>query len=90
MMKRKKVLMALFSLCVLSFAVACDNGQSENSGNNSESNSGNDTILTECSHEYVEDTTHYVAPTCSTLGEKYFACTKCESVKSKISFASWF
>ena len=81
MMKRKKVLMALFSLCVLSFAVACDNGQSESSGNNSEVNSSNDTILTECSHEYVEDTTHYVAPTCSTLGEKYFACTKCESVK---------
>lgn len=81
MMKRKKVLIALFSVCVLSFAVACDNGTSENSENSSGADSSSEIISTECSHEYVEDTTHYVAPTCSTLGEKYFACTKCEGVK---------
>lgn len=82
MKKLSKVVIAICSLCAIVGIVGCRGNENSDSIYSSYSESAE--AQQGCTHDFQEEVERYVAPTCSTIGEKLLHCTKCGESKREI------
>lgn len=85
-MKKGVKMRKLIKVCIIILAfcaIACLGACNENTDPKKDpiTNVGGETEKEECLHEFEEKKENYVAPTCASIGEKFFACKKCGTTK---------